>query len=82
MTHSLRNGWKIRSLAANVSILFDREAVLAHISLVVDWTIYGEVAKATVRILNGLMASVATLLTLESSGSLPEFDSSAIDYSE
>ncbi|KAF8736497.1 hypothetical protein AX14_014477 [Amanita brunnescens Koide BX004] len=47
-----------------------------------DWTIYGEVAKATVRILNGLMASVATLLTLESSGSLPEFDSSAIDYSD
>lgn len=66
-----------------MNILFDKEAVFfTHIPLVVDWTIYGEVAKATIQILNGLMASVATLLNLESSDALPKFDSSAIDYTE
>ncbi len=65
-----------------MSILFDMKALLTHLSLIVDWTIYGQVAKVTIQILNGLMASVATLLNLAPSETLPDFDFSAIDYSE
>ncbi|PFH53647.1 hypothetical protein AMATHDRAFT_1283 [Amanita thiersii Skay4041] len=47
-----------------------------------DWTIYGEVAQATIKLLNDLATIVAPLLALDVPNRLPRFDSTFVDYSD
>ncbi|KAM6499495.1 SAC3 domain containing protein [Amanita muscaria] len=47
-----------------------------------DWTIYGDVAKVAIQIVNDLTAFLSPLLGVELPDHLPPFNSSMVDYSD